>query len=123
MKILVCEDEQPWRQIIELTLTPRGHEVVLTENVAEAVVAFETSRTGDAPFDLIISDVRVPGPSGYSLAGYVRGAGYKGRLAMLTASEPELGNLASVKAEYWPKQKALGDLVNRVELPPAQATY
>ena len=65
--------------------------------------------------EIIITDIYMPGPSGYSLAGYARGAGYKGRIAALTGSEPELGNLATVEAEYWPKPDALGNLIERVE--------
>jgi DNA-binding response OmpR family regulator len=118
MKILVCEDEQALRRIIEVTISARGHVVHGASVVSEAIALFEAAKQSGEPYDLIISDIGLPGPSGYSLAGYVRGAGYTGRLAALTASEPEMGNLASVKAEYWAKTTALQNLVNLVEAVP-----
>jgi DNA-binding response OmpR family regulator len=117
MKVLVCDDDSSVYKLIAVTLQPRGHEVVCADDVHKAVELFEQSRKIGADFDLIITDVYMPGPSGFSLAGYVRGAGYNGRLAVLSGGAPELGNLASVQAEYWPKPEAWKDLVARVELP------
>ena len=115
MRILVCEDEQPIRRLIEITLQARGHTVDLTEGVMQGREQFDLSLENGEPYDLIITDVLMPGPSGFSLAGYVRGRGYQGRLAMLTGSPPEYANMATVGAEYWPKVEAMGNLVNRVE--------
>ncbi len=68
MRILVCEDDQAIRRIIEITLESRGHEVILCENAGDSIKAFDDSIRDLKPFDLIIADVNLPGPSGYSLA-------------------------------------------------------
>ncbi len=115
MKILLCEDEKPIQTIVCVTLLPRAHTVDVANDVDEAIELFEAARKRGETYDLIMSDVGVPGPSGYALAGYVRGRGYEGRLAMFTNKEPEIENLAMVKAEYWPKVDAMGNLVARVE--------
>lgn len=120
MKILLCEDDQSIRRIVDVTLSPRGHVVDCAENAKEAIDLFDAAWNSDAPYELILADIHLPGPSGYSLAGYVRGRGYEGRLAALTAMGAEPDNLAQVGAEYWPKPEALGDLIERVETGKAQ---
>ena len=115
MKILICEDEEAIRHILEVTLTPRGHVIEGAGNVPAAIKLFEEAREAGEPFDLIIADIGLPGPSGYSLAGYVRERDKDVRIAALTGSPMETGNLAQVEAEYWRKPEALGDIVNLVE--------
>ncbi len=110
MRILVCEDDQSIRRIIEVTLTARGHIVESSGNAPEAILLFDAAREAEEPYDLIIADIMLPGPSGYSLAGYARGSGYEGRIAALTATRPEMDNLATIDAEYWPKVEAMGDM-------------
>lgn len=117
MKILVCEDDVSTREIIRVTLSPRGHELTITETAQEAVRAFDAARKAGKPYDLIITDIYMPGDSGFYLAGYARGLDFKGRIAALTAGEvAEMKeNIAAVNAEYWPKPDAMGNLVQRVE--------
>lgn len=59
-KILIAEDDEDIRELIELTLTHYGFE---TLGVADGVAAVETAQT--ERFDLILLDVRMPFMTGY----------------------------------------------------------
>lgn len=59
-KILIAEDDRDIRELVTLTLTFHGFEVVSAENGAMAV---ELAPTDD--FDLILMDVRMPKMTGY----------------------------------------------------------
>ncbi len=59
-KILIAEDEQDIRDLIEFTLRYAGHEVFKASNGAEAVEMAPQVRP-----DLIIMDVRMPRMTGY----------------------------------------------------------
>jgi DNA-binding NtrC family response regulator len=58
-KILVVVDERSMRQMLEIPLRREGYDVVTAEDGAAAVVLLETQ-----PFDMLISDVRMPNASG-----------------------------------------------------------
>jgi DNA-binding response OmpR family regulator len=64
-KILIAEDEPDIRTLIKFTLEFAGHEVIVTQNGAEA---FESAKAmaekGELP-DLIMMDVRMPRMTGY----------------------------------------------------------
>lgn len=120
MRILICDDEEAICRIVQVTLEPRGHRVDIASNVEAAITLFDEARRHDDGYELIIADVYMPAESGFYLAGYVRGTGYTGRLAVLTGAilngnEPEFANMAKVGAEYWPKPLAMGNLIERVE--------
>lgn len=113
--ILVCDDEWGVLHVIQITLQVRGHCVVTAMSTSQAIEKFEAYRAGGHEWDLIITDVYMPGDSGFFLAGHVRAKGYAGRLAVLTASEADIPALARVSAEYWEKGDAMGKLIDLVE--------
>ena len=61
-RILVADDEQSMRDFLEILLQRDGHDVATCGSAPEAVAAIE----GDE-FDLVISDIRMPGMSGLEL--------------------------------------------------------
>jgi signal transduction histidine kinase len=69
LRVLVVEDEDDMRQLLEDVLTACGSRVTATGSVAEAMGVFER---GDVP-DVLISDIGMPGETGYDLIRRVRG--------------------------------------------------
>lgn len=68
LRILVVDDEEAIRRILEVALTRQGHEVVLAENGIEALaLAEELQRSGGEIYDLVLSDLRMAGLSGEQL--------------------------------------------------------
>lgn len=63
-RILVAEDDQFTREMVERALVGDGHEVAATADGSEALAAFDA---GPA-FDLIVTDVEMPNMNGIALA-------------------------------------------------------
>jgi CheY-like chemotaxis protein len=64
-KILIAEDEPDIRQLIKFTLEFAGHEVIVTQNGAEAFENAKEMAEKDQLPDLIMMDVRMPRMTGY----------------------------------------------------------
>jgi DNA-binding response OmpR family regulator len=64
-KILIAEDEPDIRHLIKFTLEFAGHEVIISQNGAEALEKAEEMAKNDQLPDLIIMDVRMPRMTGY----------------------------------------------------------
>lgn len=58
-RVLVVDDERSMREMLNIVLKREGYEVVLAESGEAAVAALER-----APFDLLISDIKMPDMSG-----------------------------------------------------------
>jgi two-component system, cell cycle response regulator len=74
MRILIAEDDDTSRLILEAAVTQRGHEFVSTRNGYEAWQAFQ-----DAKIDVVISDRSMPQMDGIELCKRIRStpdAGY-----------------------------------------------
>jgi DNA-binding NtrC family response regulator len=57
--ILVVDDESDVANLIQVALTRVGHEVVVASDVESAL-----GRLAERPFDLVVSDLRMPGSEG-----------------------------------------------------------
>lgn len=66
-RVLVVDDDEGLRSLLEKFLSRQGVEVVCAADVAEALTALEAG-----PLDLVITDVVMPGRSGVDLLGEVR---------------------------------------------------
>jgi CheY-like chemotaxis protein len=63
--VLVCEDENLVRGLLERVLTAHGYTVLATAGPEEAL---ERAITDEAPFDVLVTDVIMPGMPGPELA-------------------------------------------------------
>jgi CheY-like chemotaxis protein len=66
-KVLVVDDSQTVRKVVERLLVSVGHDVILAENGEAAVTRVEKERP-----DLVITDVSMPGMSGYDVCKFVK---------------------------------------------------
>ncbi|MEZ4280395.1 MAG: sigma-54 dependent transcriptional regulator [Myxococcota bacterium] len=64
--ILVAEDEPSSAEYLRVLLEERGHEVRLAANGLEALLALESR-----PFDLVITDLRMPSMDGFELLSHL----------------------------------------------------
>jgi PAS domain S-box-containing protein len=67
LRILVVEDNRDVRAVVTRTLGLAGHEIVAAEHAEQAISALEAGR-----FDVVVSDVVMPGRSGTELAREIR---------------------------------------------------
>jgi PAS domain S-box-containing protein len=67
--ILICEDEESVRELVDTMLTPQGYHVIESESPQHAL---ELLRKSDEPVDLLLTDVGLPQMSGFDLAREAR---------------------------------------------------
>ncbi|CAN5691834.1 hypothetical protein BH23GEM10_BH23GEM10_09120 [soil metagenome] len=117
--VLVVDDEPSIRRALSRYLTRRGHEVHVAGDGAEALSMIETS-VGCSPYDVILSDLRMPGLGGDELIDRLRaqGTGMDRRVVFLTgdaASGDAARVLAETNAPVIFKPVELAELARRVE--------
>lgn len=72
-RILVMDDEEMVREVVEGLLGSMGYEVILTASGEEAVAAYGERHAGPEPVDLVITDLTVAGAmGGLEAAGLIR---------------------------------------------------
>lgn len=69
-KILVVEDEEEYRALVESVLGKAGYEVHAAPNGAEGLAAYATVKP-----DLVLLDIMLPDMIGYDIAKGMRAAG------------------------------------------------
>ena len=67
MKILVVEDDEPIRDLIDINLQMAGYDVVTAKDGEEARIIFDKDR-----LDLILLDVMIPKMDGFELISYLK---------------------------------------------------
>jgi DNA-binding NtrC family response regulator len=84
IKILVVDDEASLRMTLAANLELEGFEVVEAESAEHALRIL-----GSEPFDLVLSDIRMPGRSGIELVSELRRAGVDLPVVLMTAFTEE----------------------------------
>lgn len=117
-RVLIVDDEQALRTTAEIILEDAGYRTEIAKSTEEALEILQTS-TGDAAFDVIVTDVVLPGRSGPQLIiealrqnpryGVVFMSGYPARSRK--ELDNLLGNYVFVKKPFRPGklQKAVHD--------------
>ncbi len=82
MRLLVVEDDDEMRALMERGLAAEGYRVVAVENGVEALIAL-----GEQSFDLAVVDVMMPGMSGFELARRIREREDPVRILLVTARD------------------------------------
>ncbi|MGU3664156.1 ATP-binding protein [Methylobacterium sp. A49B] len=88
--VLVVDDDTAHRTLMRAILEPRGLTVREAETGPACLAAVAGSTEG---IDLIFLDIAMPGLSGWDVAATLRGRGYTGPIAMMSANVHELGPL------------------------------
>ena len=63
-RILVLDDEEAICMLVTCALEPLGYEVTETNDGLSAIAAYQKAMDEDRPFDLVISDLTIPGGIG-----------------------------------------------------------
>jgi two-component system response regulator PilR (NtrC family) len=79
-RILVVDDERSMREFLEILLQREGHEAVTVASADDALLSIEND-----DFDLIISDIKMPGITGIELLERVRETSADTPVVLITA--------------------------------------
>src|ERR1700678_333010 len=113
-RVLVVEDEQHLAEGLRFNLEAEGYQVQLVD-AGEA--ALEKLKAEEAPFDVVILDVMLPGISGFEVISQMREAGQYVPTLMLTArGHPDdvLQGFAAGADDYLTKPFELSILIARI---------
>jgi two-component system response regulator PilR (NtrC family) len=91
-RILVVDDEQSMREFLEIFFRREGFDVVTTGDVDSALVAVESD-----DFDVVISDVKMPGRTGLDLLQAVKEMSPETVVIMITAFATTETAIAAMK--------------------------
>jgi len=95
-RILLAEDEAATRDMVQRALALDGHEVIVTQDGAEAL---EKLHAAAGRVDLLITDVQMPGLDGVALVEKALAAAPKLRVVLMSGFADELGRAAHLKAK------------------------
>jgi CheY-like chemotaxis protein/GAF domain-containing protein len=66
-RVLVADDEPTIRETLARILRQKGCEVLACKDGIETIQAIDQSKLDNRPFDLVITDIRMPGRNGYEV--------------------------------------------------------
>ena len=111
-RIIVCDDEEPMREMLEEFLTAEGYEVTLARGGAELRRLVPAVRP-----DLVICDLRMPGEDGLSLTRWLRAESHAAVL-MLTGMGSVMDRVVGLEmgaGDYLPKPFEPAELRSRIK--------
>jgi two-component system response regulator RegX3 len=111
-RILVADDEPSVRDSVGYALQQEGFEVTLAVDGNDA----EEQLSGEAPYDLLILDIMMPGRSGLDLCRDVRGRSTV-PIILLTAKDAEVDKVVGLEVgadDYVTKPFSVRELLGRV---------
>jgi CheY-like chemotaxis protein len=94
-RILLAEDDAATRDMVQRALAMDGHQVVVTQDGAEAL---EKLQAGPTRVDLLISDVQMPGIDGVSLIEKSLAVAPNLRVILMSGFAGELGRADHLKS-------------------------
>ena len=107
-KVLVVDDEPDLLELLELTLSRMGLDTMRAQSVAEAVALLDAQ-----PFDLCLTDMRLPDGQGLAVVEHITKEGLDVPVAVITAFGSAENAVAALKAgafDYLAKPVALEQL-------------
>jgi CheY-like chemotaxis protein len=95
-RILLADDDAATRDLVQRALGLDGHAVTLTQDGTEALEKLQQAPGG---FDLLISDVQMPGMDGIALAEQALAAQPKLRVILMSGFTDELDRADHLKGK------------------------
>jgi two-component system response regulator PilR (NtrC family) len=107
-KVLIIDDEPDLLELLELTLSRMGLDTIRAESVADAIRLLDRE-----PFDLCLTDMRLPDGEGLRIVEHINAKGLDVPVAVITAYGSAANAVAALKAgafDYLSKPVALEQL-------------
>jgi CheY-like chemotaxis protein len=95
-RILLADDDAATRDLVRRALATDGHSVTSTQDGSEALDKLQEAPTG---YDLLITDVQMPGLDGIALAEQGLAGHSQLRILLMSGFADELGRADHLKAK------------------------
>ena len=89
VRVLLAEDDSEMRRLLTRALTRDGHKVVAVENGLALLALLHADRAAAIPFDLLVTDLRMPGMGGLAVIRELRAWGSSLPILLITAFSTE----------------------------------
>ena len=112
-KVLIIDDEQQIRRVIELQLTKKGHETTVCKNGQEAIEVLSKEN-----FDLVLTDLQMPMVTGIELLEHIKANKINVQTIVMTAYGSIETAVKAIKlgaSDYLTKPLQLAELLVKVE--------
>jgi DNA-binding response OmpR family regulator len=86
MRILLIDDDAEVMNAIKIVLEFDSHEIVATQSGRGGIEAFEAAVTSARPFDVVMTDLGMPGVDGREVARAIKRASASTPVILLTGS-------------------------------------
>jgi len=114
LKVLVVDDDPFQLEFIADVLRSLGvHDITLAASSDQALQA-QNRFKGVTPFDLLLSDLHMPGKDGFQLMEAMATAGYKGALIIVSGQDSTVMHSAALVAQLR-RFKLLGSIKKPVD--------
>jgi len=97
-RILLCEDEDMVRNLIARLLSRHGYQVQLAATAEDALALFTSS---PEPFDLVFTDVVLPGRSGFDLVTELKSLAPNLKVLMASGYTDDRTRWSQIKQQGW----------------------
>jgi CheY-like chemotaxis protein len=96
-RILLAEDDDEMRALLASALTRDGYQVVEATDGEALVEAVVRSLRDGVPVDLLVTDIRMPGLTGFEAVAWVRALGCRAPIIAITAFADRRAHLEAVR--------------------------
>lgn len=107
--ILIVDDEPSIRDILARCITRLGHHTLVVSDGLAALAALDA-----VPFDLVVTDLSLPGLDGASLIQVILARSHRPRIILCTGIEVSPGHPAAAADLVLYKPFAIGDVTSAV---------
>lgn len=116
-RVLIVEDERHLADVLRFNLEAEGYAADVVETGEAALETLVGRPADDAPYDVVVLDVMLPGKDGFAVVSELRAANQLVPVLILTAlGRPEdvLKGFAAGADDYLPKPTELAILIARI---------
>lgn len=99
MRILIADDDEVLRELLEALLVRNGHEVITAENGDAALRAYINR---DADFDYVITDYQMPRMNGVVLIMEIRRREPGQKVILVSGDPPQMTDIIRKEAGEFP---------------------
>ena len=111
-RILLADDDLSTRQFLTGALEKAGHSVTAC---ADGLAAWQAYESADAPFDLLLTDIVMPGLDGIELSNRIRARQPDVKIVYITGFAAMANNTTSDKDKVVSKPFHLGQLTREID--------